>query len=557
MLAQSRALDLLAHEGTEALASALAHALSQTLAARTVYVALVRPSDGALYIAAIEGDGAGLTIGREVSATSAEHRGLSAIRPSYLARGAALAGDRGADALDAMLIPLGGQGVAISLAKKAVPDGLGLASVLAIAAKTALTHTRARERAAAEAARERAIARAQRAVAGESIEHALPSVFACLAEDGALALDAAMVLAADERGYAVVAVHGATGRALPLAGARIPIDDERTAILHAAMSRTGELRRLDPLAAELLLPGAAAVTLVPLVAQDAAIGLLAVGGSPRTLEATSSELVLSALAVPFAMSLEHQRLLRRLRTATREWQVAFDAMDAMVVIVDEHGKVTRGNLGLAKRLGAPPASLAGRDAASLFPGQLLPLTSDLRRATLVGPSGEILRATGAPFPGGGTVVVLHDARGPAATGSSSGMRRVSGSLAVDRGRVLIVDDEPIILRAVSRALARSHEVVTASDGAEAIELLRRDSFAFDAVMTDVQMPRASGVDVFRCIEREAPHLAPRVLFMTGGVFSSEIEGFLRGMAERVLRKPFDPEVLRKMIDEQVALSRVA
>ena len=123
--------------------------------------------------------------------------------------------------------------------------------------------------------------------------------------------------------------------------------------------------------------------------------------------------------------------------------------------------------------------------------------------------------------------------------------------------MLIVDDEPSILRAVSRTLGRSHDVETATDGDEALEMIRRDPLRFDAVMTDVQMPRMNGVDLFRAIEREFPAVADRVLFMTGGVFASDVEQFLRTVKHRVLRKPFDPDLLRRAIDERVALSRVA
>ena len=89
------------------------------------------------------------------------------------------------------------------------------------------------------------------------------------------------------------------------------------------------------------------------------------------------------------------------------------------------------------------------------------------------------------------------------------------------------------------------------------ELIRRDPLRFDAVMTDVQMPRMNGVDFFRAVEREFPTVADRVLFMTGGVFAPDVEQFLRTVKHRVLRKPFDPDLLRRAIDERVALSRVA
>ena len=77
------------------------------------------------------------------------------------------------------------------------------------------------------------------------------------------------------------------------------------------------------------------------------------------------------------------------------------------------------------------------------------------------------------------------------------------------------------------------------------------------MVTDVLMPRMGGVELYRAIEREFPLLAERVLFMTGGVFANDVELFLRSESKRVLRKPFDPDLLRRLVDERVALSRVA
>ena len=71
------------------------------------------------------------------------------------------------------------------------------------------------------------------------------------------------------------------------------------------------------------------------------------------------------------------------------------------------------------------------------------------------------------------------------------------------------------------------------------------------------MTRVGGVELYRKIEGEFPGLAERVLFMTGGVFGADIEQFLRGLGRRVLRKPFDPDLLRRAVDERVNLSCVA
>ncbi len=116
-----------------------------------------------------------------------------------------------------------------------------------------------------------------------------------------------------------------------------------------------------------------------------------------------------------------------------------------------------------------------------------------------------------------------------------------------RARVLLVDDEPFILRAYARVLAPRHEVVTAADGAEA--LTRLASGSFDAIVTDVMMPRRSGLDLYSEVAQRWPTMLPRIVFMTGAVFGSEAEDFLQTISNPVLRKPIDPEVLREAVAE--------
>jgi PleD family two-component response regulator len=58
--------------------------------------------------------------------------------------------------------------------------------------------------------------------------------------------------------------------------------------------------------------------------------------------------------------------------------------------------------------------------------------------------------------------------------------------------VLLVDDEPTLVRALARFLNRAgHAVTTASDGKEAVELISRT--AFDVIVSDIEMPGMSGL----------------------------------------------------------------
>src|SRR6201987_738881 len=81
-------------------------------------------------------------------------------------------------------------------------------------------------------------------------------------------------------------------------------------------------------------------------------------------------------------------------------------------------------------------------------------------------------------------------------------------------RVLIADDEESMRTLVARAIAMDgHEIVTAEDGAEALEILSREDGAFDLLLTDIQMPVMDGIALALTAARDFPDLT--VLLMTG------------------------------------------
>lgn len=88
-------------------------------------------------------------------------------------------------------------------------------------------------------------------------------------------------------------------------------------------------------------------------------------------------------------------------------------------------------------------------------------------------------------------------------------------------RVLLVDDEDMLRRCTARILAE-FEVVCANSGAEALALLAQDS-DFDAVLSDVMMPRMSGAELFARCHREHPRLAQRFVFASGNPENARAE----------------------------------
>jgi PAS domain S-box-containing protein len=118
-----------------------------------------------------------------------------------------------------------------------------------------------------------------------------------------------------------------------------------------------------------------------------------------------------------------------------------------------------------------------------------------------------------------------------------------------KGRVLVVDDEPKIRRAIVR-ICKGYDTVEVESGEQAREVLSGGQ-RFDVILCDMMMPRVSGMDLHRWLVDFDPELAKRVVFMTGGAFTPETKAYLDGILNRQVDKPFDADRLRAIVDETV------
>ena len=113
------------------------------------------------------------------------------------------------------------------------------------------------------------------------------------------------------------------------------------------------------------------------------------------------------------------------------------------------------------------------------------------------------------------------------------------------GRLLVVDDHPLLLAAIERLLAE-HRVTTTTSGREALAKLQQGE-TFDVILCDLVMPDYTGMKLFREVEAAWPDIAERFVFMTGGAFTTDAEEFLREVPNARLEKPVAPEVLRETV----------
>lgn len=108
-------------------------------------------------------------------------------------------------------------------------------------------------------------------------------------------------------------------------------------------------------------------------------------------------------------------------------------------------------------------------------------------------------------------------------------------------RVLVIDDEPLLGKSLSRAL-HEYEVLVTEDPARALELCSEADF--DVIVCDLMMPGISGEQVYDTLAERAPEMAARMIFMTGGAFTETSQRFLERIDNPVLNKPFSPNDLR-------------
>jgi len=149
-------------------------------------------------------------------------------------------------------------------------------------------------------------------------------------------------------------------------------------------------------------------------------------------------------------------------------------------------------------------------------------------------------------PGAGTrmQVRLPGARREALPGPGAAPPRLT---AESRRRVLVVDDDPLCVRALQRVLAERDEICPCTSARAALQRLL-DGERFDVILCDVMMPDMGGADFYEAVCAQVPEQAGRIVLMTGGAFSAGAQAFLAEGRAPCLEKPFSTPALLAVID---------
>jgi CheY-like chemotaxis protein len=117
-------------------------------------------------------------------------------------------------------------------------------------------------------------------------------------------------------------------------------------------------------------------------------------------------------------------------------------------------------------------------------------------------------------------------------------------------KLLIIDDNKEILASIQRYFVqKKYQVTAVTNGLDALKLLDTQINAFDAIITDLNMPTISGVGVISIVKQKFPHIP--VIAITG--YYEEHQSLVNeAQVDAILEKPFEYAELEKIIAKLLA-----
>ena len=121
-------------------------------------------------------------------------------------------------------------------------------------------------------------------------------------------------------------------------------------------------------------------------------------------------------------------------------------------------------------------------------------------------------------------------------------------------RILLAEDEEALRALTGRALTDSgHEVVTAVDGADALDIVARENGQFDLLLTDIRMPLMDGIALALSVARDYPRII--ILLMTAYADQRERASNLDALIHDVILKPFTLAEIKAAVNEALRASK--
>jgi CheY-like chemotaxis protein len=121
-------------------------------------------------------------------------------------------------------------------------------------------------------------------------------------------------------------------------------------------------------------------------------------------------------------------------------------------------------------------------------------------------------------------------------------------------RILLAEDEDTLRAMLVRAFSDEHQVIAASDGAEALDIVTAANGEFDLLLTDIRMPLMDGIALALAIARDYPNIV--ILLMTGFADQRERASGLDAIIHDVITKPFTLVQIRDAVKAALAAAKV-
>ncbi len=125
-----------------------------------------------------------------------------------------------------------------------------------------------------------------------------------------------------------------------------------------------------------------------------------------------------------------------------------------------------------------------------------------------------------------------------------------------RGRLLVVDDNPVNLKLLRVLLrAEGFDVATADDAPSALDALAEGGPSYDAVLVDIQLPGVDGLDLTRAVRADAAHPDLVVVAVTAYAMVGDEDRALRAGCDAYVTKPIDTRALPRLLDALITSRR--
>jgi len=137
--------------------------------------------------------------------------------------------------------------------------------------------------------------------------------------------------------------------------------------------------------------------------------------------------------------------------------------------------------------------------------------------------------------GRGTTVTIRLRQEQPAPAALEVPRPAAATAAQAALRVLVIDDDPLVIRSLRRLL-KPHDVTTVEHAPQALTLLGGET-EFDLILCDLMMPELTGAELYQRVAAWGRGLEQQIVFITGGVFTEQLQVFLDKVPNRRLEKP--------------------